>query len=71
MYPSGFTDAFGREAVNYIKQNKDKPFFMYLAFNAVHGPLQTPPEKYIRVFNNMADSKRKILCGMQYAMDVC
>lgn len=38
------TDAFGREAVSFIRQNRDKPFFLYLAFNAVHTPLQAPEE---------------------------
>lgn len=35
------TDAFGDHAVTYINEQKDtKPFFMYLAFNAPHWPLQ-------------------------------
>jgi arylsulfatase A-like enzyme len=32
------TDELGREAVKYIADSKDKPFFMYLCFNATHGP---------------------------------
>jgi arylsulfatase A-like enzyme len=34
------TDELGREAVKYIASSKKKPFFMYLAFNATHGPNQ-------------------------------
>ncbi|TLX75780.1 hypothetical protein E9993_09510 [Labilibacter sediminis] len=64
------TDAFGREAAEYINTNKDKPFFIYVAFNAVHGPLQTPPENYTKEFAHMPEGKRAILCAMQYAMDV-
>ena len=30
------TDAFSREAVNFIKENVDQPFFLYLAYNAPH-----------------------------------
>ncbi len=30
------TDAFAREAVEFIERNADKPFFLYLPFNAVH-----------------------------------
>jgi len=38
------TDLFAKEAVSVIsKQTKDKPFFMYLPFNAVHGPIGKPP----------------------------
>jgi arylsulfatase A-like enzyme len=32
------TDQLAREAVKYIESTKDKPLFMYLAFNATHGP---------------------------------
>ncbi len=34
------TDAFGREAVAFIERHKDRPWFLYLAFNAVHTPMQ-------------------------------
>ena len=34
------------ETVNFIKQNKDKPFFAFLSFYAVHGPIQTTQEKW-------------------------
>lgn len=34
------TDRLTDEAVGFIKQNKDKPFFLYLAHHAVHTPIQ-------------------------------
>lgn len=34
------------ETANYIEQNKDKPFFAFLSFYAVHTPLQTTQEKW-------------------------
>ncbi len=38
------TDLFAAEAVRVIEaQEKDKPFFLYVPFNAVHGPLNPPP----------------------------
>lgn len=38
------TDLFAAEAERVIaQQTKDKPFFLYLPFNAVHGPLNVPP----------------------------
>lgn len=36
------TDLFADEAIAFIQRNKDRPFFCYLAFNAVHGPLWSP-----------------------------
>jgi len=39
------TDAFTDEALIYIDENdKDKPFFMYLAYTAPHWPLHALPE---------------------------
>jgi arylsulfatase A-like enzyme len=38
------TDNLGREAVSFISRHEKRPFFLYLAFNAVHFPLQAPPE---------------------------
>ena len=34
------TDDTGNESVDFIRRNKDKPFFLYASFNAPHGPLQ-------------------------------
>ena len=39
------TDAFATHAIQFVDEaasNKDKPFFLYLAFNAPHWPLQAP-----------------------------
>ena len=36
------TDLFADRAIAFIKANKDRPFFCYLPFNAVHGPLRSP-----------------------------
>lgn len=56
------TDNLGREAVAFIGRNEKKPFFLYLAFNAVHFPMQAPEaviEKY-----NTGDPKRNTLLAM-------
>ncbi len=37
------TDNLGREAAAFVARNEARPFFLYLAFNAVHFPLQAPP----------------------------
>lgn len=34
------------ETVKFMKTNKDKPFFAYLSFYAVHGPIQTTNDKW-------------------------
>lgn len=63
------TDAFTREAVDFIERQAGKqPFFLYLAYNAVHTPLQAPP-KYLERFSSIADEKRRAMVAMLSAMD--
>lgn len=62
------TDAFSREAVAFVQRHHEKPFFLYLAYNAVHTPLQGPP-RYERRFEHITDSKRRVYAGMLTAMD--
>ena len=35
------TDLFADRAIAFIRANRDRPFFCYLPFNAVHGPMRT------------------------------
>ena len=46
--PGHATDLFTQWSVDYIKEQslKDKPFFLYLAYNAPHFPVQ-PPEDWL------------------------
>lgn len=62
------TDAFTREAVAFIDHHRDEPFFLYLAYNAIHTPMQAPA-KYLDRFPNVADSKRRTMLAMLSAMD--
>ncbi|CAN5323443.1 hypothetical protein BH11PLA2_BH11PLA2_00890 [soil metagenome] len=62
------TDAFGREALNYIERNKAKPFFLYLAFNAVHTPMQADDVR-LKKFAGIADPTRRTYAAMMTAMD--
>ena len=45
------TDAFTREAVDFINRVSDRPFFLYLAYNAVHSPLQGA-DRYEKVLSH-------------------
>ncbi len=62
------TDALSREAVNFIKKERNEPFFIYLAYNAPHVPLQAT-DKYLDRFPNITDKKRKIYAAMISAVD--
>ena len=61
------TDRLTGEAVSFIKRHKKKPFFLYLAYNAVHAPAQAPKEDVKRF--HTGDPKRDILMGMLKRLD--
>jgi arylsulfatase A-like enzyme len=62
------TDAFSREAVSFTVKNQQNPFFLYLAYNAPHAPLQAP-EKYLSRFENIKNPKRRTYAAMVSAID--
>lgn len=61
------TDRLGDETVDFITRSKDKPFFAYLAFNAVHAPLQAPADEIAKF--NTGDKNRDTLLAMGKRMD--
>jgi arylsulfatase B len=62
------TDALAREAVSFIDRHRDQPFFLYVAFNAPHTPLQVT-EAYWSRFPEIADEAQRIYAGMVSALD--
>ena len=63
-----FTDAITREAVDFIDRHDDKPFFLYVPYNAVHSPLQGA-DAYMRKFSYIEDIQRRIFAAMLANMD--
>ena len=61
------TDHWGNEAVAFIDRQKAKPFFLYLAFNAVHAPLQAPADEIAKF--NTGNKDRDTLLAMGKRMD--
>jgi arylsulfatase A-like enzyme len=62
------TDAFGREAMAFIDKHQSHPFFLYLAFNAVHTPLQATDAR-LQKFASIKDATRRTYAAMTLAMD--
>ncbi len=62
------TDAFTREAVNFIDRNKAKPFYLHLAYNAVHSPLQGA-DNYMAKLGHVEDVQRRIFLAMLANLD--
>jgi arylsulfatase B len=65
---SYLTDAFTREGVSFIDRHADKPFFLYLAYNAVHSPLQGA-DRYMEKFAHLEDMHRRIFAAMLANLD--
>jgi arylsulfatase B len=63
-----FTDAITRESVDFIDRHADKPFFLFVSYNAVHSPLQAA-DKYMDKFKHIEDIQRRIFAAMLANMD--
>ena len=66
--PEYLTDFWGTEACNFIEKNHQHPFFLYLAFNAVHSPLHALDADQAK-FPDVKDENRRIYDAMLLAMD--
>lgn len=62
------TDAFADEAISFIDRNQGRPWFLYLAFNAVHTPMHATEDRLKR-FAHIADLQRRKYAAMMVAMD--
>jgi arylsulfatase A-like enzyme len=62
------TDELSNEAVKFIEREQDKPFFLYLAYNAPHTPLQASQE-YLDRNTHIKDKKRRTYAAMVTAVD--
>ncbi|MCK4922236.1 MAG: sulfatase-like hydrolase/transferase [Bacteroidales bacterium] len=63
------TDDKGDECVDFIRQHKDEPFFLYASFNAPHAPMQATKED-LKLFTHIKDKKRRTYCAMVHRLDV-
>jgi arylsulfatase A-like enzyme len=61
------TESLTREAKKFLHDNQHEPFFLYLAYNAVHYPMHAP-EKYKARFPGM-EMERQTYVAMLAAMD--
>jgi arylsulfatase A-like enzyme len=62
------TDAFGRETVAFIERHKAEPWFLYLAFNAVHTPMQATDDRLAK-FPGIENKQRRTYDAMTLALD--
>lgn len=69
MRPRGYmTDYLAEEAAAAIHANRNRPFFMYLSFTAVHTPLQATREDY-DALPEISDHTQRVYGAMIRALD--
>ncbi len=62
------TDALTDEAIQFVDNNKDQPFFLYLPYNAPHAPLQAQ-KKYFDQFTHIKDPVKRVYAAMIKNLD--
>lgn len=63
------TEVFTDEAIGFMKQNKEKPWFLYLAYNAVHTPLEISDKLKERVPADVKDPARRGYLALLIGLD--
>lgn len=66
--PEYMTDYLSAEAVAAIEANRNRPFFLYLAYNAPHTPLQAKKADY-DALADIEDHKTRVYGGMIRSLD--
>jgi arylsulfatase A-like enzyme len=70
LFDQYLTDELSDRAVDFVRRRagQQQPFFLYLAYNAPHAPLQAT-EKYLARFSHIADERRRTYAAMISAVD--
>jgi arylsulfatase A-like enzyme len=69
FHPKGhMTDYFADQAIAAIEANRNRPFFLYLAFNAPHTPLQATRQDYAKL-SQIKDHKTRVYGAMIAQLD--
>ena len=62
------TNVLTDHAIRFIEQSKEEPYFLYVAYNAPHTPLQAPEEEIAKLAS-IQDPKRRTYAAMVAVMD--
>ncbi|HMJ60822.1 MAG TPA: sulfatase-like hydrolase/transferase [Bryobacteraceae bacterium] len=63
------TERIGEEAAAFIARQREQPFFLYTAFNAVHYPMHAP-QKYLDRFPDLPPERRMYAAMLAAADDM-
>ncbi len=62
------TDFFTEEALLWLDSQRTNPWFLFLSYNAPHGPLQATEDDLAK-FAHIEDRKRRTYAAMMFALD--
>ncbi len=62
-------DVFTDAAISFIDQNRDRPFFCYVAYNTHHSPWRAPEADWQRFANLGLDAKAQAAYAMVHNLD--
>ena len=62
------TEQLTQAGLEFVRRHAGRPFFLFLSYNAPHGPLQAPPELLERV-KSIDDTRRRTYGAMVTALD--
>ena len=65
VFDGYMTDVLGDQSVQFVADSKEKPFFMYLSYNAVHTPMHAKKEDLEKFKNH----PRQKLAAMTWNLD--
>lgn len=63
------TDVFTDEAIDFMKRNKETPWFLYLSYNAVHTPLEISERVKDRIPADVKDPARRGYLALLLGLD--
>lgn len=63
------TDLFTDETISFVDRHPDKPWFVYLAYNAVHTPLESLERHQPRIPAEIIDRERRGYLSLLIGMD--
>ncbi|MCI0461085.1 MAG: sulfatase-like hydrolase/transferase [Gemmataceae bacterium] len=62
------TDLITREAVRFVETKRDRPFFLYVAFTAVHIPIDEP-QRWLDANRHLSDPAQRLRAACATHMD--
>ena len=62
------TEEFTDQALDFIERHQEKPFFLFMSYNAPHTPLQ-PAKKDLERVSHIQDKQRQLYAGLVVGLD--